>query len=93
MTKGTKNDQFSPFYSVWTRPRDDDQCTQTPVKKTYTDMARAVAVAQKMAEKAPGRKFFVLTALLRVQVKNGETEVVYDPEMVQVDLGEENDDE
>lgn len=72
MSKGTKNDQFNQFWTVWCRPRADDDKTQKPVKRTYTDPNRAVNAAAKMAAASPSRKFFVLAAIARVRVVGEE---------------------
>lgn len=59
-----KNDEFTPFYAVWTKP--SSQESRRPIRRTFDNLADAQAACEQMAKKHPSRKFFVMQAVERV---------------------------
>jgi hypothetical protein len=75
------NDLFTPFYVVWTKPLPTDpkeQGTRKPVKRSYAHVNPAADAAASMAEKYPGRKFFVLQSICRFQVEGDKLHNSFD---------------
>lgn len=64
MAEQRRNDEFKPFWAVWTKPV-RGQGSMRPMKKTWPSFEEADQAAEQMARKHAGVKFFVMQAVSR----------------------------
>lgn len=71
-----KNDEFHPFWFVWTAPKRGFPGSYRPVRKTFSTREKAEEVAIQMSQRNKGKKFFVAEAIKRVEVSDDAATII-----------------
>lgn len=61
------NDEFTTFFAVWTKPVRGEGSWR-PMRRTWDNYEDAEVACRQMAEKHPGKKFFVMQAVSRAVI-------------------------